>query len=51
VIASGEQDANVTESVRVGTLLREKGIDARLDIWPGWSHDWPDWMAMIRRYV
>lgn len=51
VIASGEQDPYVTESVRVSTLLREKAIDVRLDIWPGGSHDWPYWMEMMRRYV
>lgn len=51
VIATGEQDAHVAESVRVGTLLREKAIDVWLDIWPGWSHDWPYWMEMMRRYV
>jgi esterase/lipase superfamily enzyme len=51
VIATGEQDPNVSESVRVGTLLREKGVDAALDLWPGWSHDWPYWKDMMRRYV
>lgn len=51
VIASGEQDPNVGESRRVGALLQEKGVGARLDIWPGWSHDWPYWKEMMRRYV
>lgn len=51
VIASGEQDPNVAESVRIGTLLREKSVDAWLDVWPGWAHDWPYWMEMMRRYV
>ena len=51
VIASGEQDANVSEAVRVGMLLREKSIDTWLDLWPGWAHDWPYWQEMMRRYV
>jgi esterase/lipase superfamily enzyme len=51
VIATGAEDRNVEDSVRVGTLLREKGIDVRLDLWPGWSHDWPYWKEMLRRYV
>ena len=51
VIATGAEDRNVEESRRVGTLLREKGVEVQLDIWPGWSHDWPYWMEMMRRYV
>jgi esterase/lipase superfamily enzyme len=51
VIATGEHDANVSETVRVGSLLREKSIDVWLDLWPGWSHDWPYWQEMMRRYV
>ncbi len=51
VIASGASDPNVEDSVQVGTLLREKGVDVWLDLWPGWSHDWPYWKEMMRRYV
>ncbi len=51
VIATGAEDRNLADSVRMGTLLREKGIDVALDIWPGWSHDWPYWKEMMRRYV
>jgi esterase/lipase superfamily enzyme len=51
VIATGEQDPNVGESVRVGTLLKQKSVDVRLDLWPGWSHDWPYWKDMMRTYV
>ena len=39
------------DSVRVGMLLREKGVDVSLDLWSGWSHDWPYWKEMMRRYV
>ena len=51
VLATGAEDRNAEDSVRVGTLLREKGIDVALDLWPGWSHDWPYWKEMMRRYV
>ena len=51
VIATGEADPNVEDSVRVGILLREKGVDVSLDLWSGWSHDWPYWKEMMRRYV
>lgn len=51
VVATGAQDPNVEESLRVGTLLRDKAVDVWLDVWPGWSHDWPYWKEMMRRYV
>ena len=51
VIATGAEDRHVEESRRIGALLREKGVQVQLDIWPGWSHDWPYWMEMMRRYV
>ncbi|HLQ62725.1 MAG TPA: hypothetical protein VK131_12770 [Candidatus Acidoferrales bacterium] len=51
VIATGAEDPNVEESVRLGTLLREKGVGVQLDLWPGWSHDWPFWKEMMRKYV
>jgi esterase/lipase superfamily enzyme len=51
VIATGRDDANVEESIRVGTLLNERGVGVWLDVWDGWAHDWPYWKEMIRRYV
>jgi esterase/lipase superfamily enzyme len=51
VIATGAEDPNVGDSVRVGTMLRNKGVDLRLEIWPGWAHDWPYWKDMMRRYL
>jgi esterase/lipase superfamily enzyme len=51
VIATGEQDPNVAESRRLAALLHEKAVDVRLDVWPGWAHDWPYWKEMMRRYV
>jgi esterase/lipase superfamily enzyme len=51
VIATGENDPNALESVRVGELLQEKGVGPTLDVWRGWAHDWPYWKEMMRRYV
>jgi esterase/lipase superfamily enzyme len=51
VIATGADDPNVEDSRRVAGLLRSKGIDVGLDIWPGWAHDWPYWKDMMRRYL
>jgi esterase/lipase superfamily enzyme len=51
VIVTGEQDPNVDDSIRLGGLLRDKGIQVGLEIWPGWAHDWPYWKDMMRRYL
>lgn len=51
IIATGAQDANVNDSIRVATLLREKEVDVWLDIWDGWAHDWPYWKDMMRKYL
>jgi len=51
VIATGEQDPNVEESRKLGELLRAKGVEVGLEIWPGWAHDWPYWKDMMRRYL
>jgi len=51
VVATGEGDPNVGDSIKLGNLIRDKGIDVRLDIWPGWAHDWPYWKDMMRTYL
>ena len=51
VIATGEEDPNVEDSRKLAGMLRQKGVEARLDLWPGWSHDWPYWKDMMRRYL
>ena len=47
VIATGEHDPNVDDSKRVAGLLRDKGVEVGLEIWPGWAHDWPYWKEMV----
>jgi esterase/lipase superfamily enzyme len=51
VIATGEQDPNVDDSIRLGRLLTGIGVQVQLEIWPGWAHDWPYWKDMMRRYL
>lgn len=50
-IATGEQDPNVDDSVKIAGLLRDKGVQVEFEIWPGWAHDWPYWKDMMRRYL
>ena len=51
VVATGTDDANVRDSVTLAELLRAKGVDVRLDLWPGWQHDWPYWQRMLDAYL
>jgi esterase/lipase superfamily enzyme len=51
VVATGTDDANVRESVTLAEQLRAKGVDVRLDLWPGWQHDWPYWHRMLDAYL
>lgn len=39
------------ESWTVARVLGEKGIANRVDIWPGYDHDWPTWREMLPAYV
>ncbi len=51
VVATGEDDANVRDSVRLSEVMQARGVPVQLDLWPGWQHDWPYWQAMVRRYL
>jgi esterase/lipase superfamily enzyme len=51
VVATGSDDPNVRDSVELAEQLREKGMDVRLDLWPGWQHDWPYWQRMLDEYL
>jgi esterase/lipase superfamily enzyme len=51
VIATGEHDPNVEDSVKLGRLFADRGVQVGLEIWPGWAHDWPYWKDMMRRYL
>ena len=51
VIATGKQDANVGDSIKLAEAFRERGVDVRLELWEGWAHDWPYWKEMMRTYL
>jgi esterase/lipase superfamily enzyme len=51
VVATGTDDANVRDSVTLAEQLRARGVDVRLDLWPGWQHDWPYWQRMLDAYL
>src|SRR5258706_486135 len=50
-LAAGSDDPNVRDSVALAESLRAKGVDVRLDLWPGWQHDWPYWRRMLDDYL
>jgi len=51
VIATGREDANVGDSIKLADSFQERGVDVRLDLWEGWAHDWPYWKEMMRTYL
>lgn len=51
VVATGTDDANAGDSVRLAELLRGRDVEVRLDLWPGWQHDWPYWQRMLDAYL
>jgi len=51
VLATGGEDANVRDSVRLADELHAIGVNVRLDVMPGWQHDWPYWQSMLRQYL
>ena len=52
LLATGTGDhENPGESWRIADVLGSRGIPNRVDNWPGWSHDWPTWRAMLPVYL
>lgn len=51
VIVTGTEDPNVGDSRTLGEQMQAIGIEVRLELWPGWNHDWPYWKEMMRCYV
>ena len=49
LLLAGEDDICLSDNYRLATLLGEKGIGHRLDVWgDGTDHDWPWWRQMAR---
>lgn len=52
LLATGTGDhENPGESWRLADVLGGRAIPNRVDNWPGWSHDWPTWRAMLPVYL
>jgi esterase/lipase superfamily enzyme len=52
LLATGTGDyENPDESWRIADVLGGRGIPNRVDNWPGWTHDWPTWRAMLPVYL
>jgi esterase/lipase superfamily enzyme len=51
IVATGSDDANVTDSITLAEQLGGRGVEVRLDLWPGWQHDWPYWQRMLEAYL
>ncbi|MEX2655144.1 MAG: alpha/beta hydrolase-fold protein [Acidimicrobiia bacterium] len=47
---TGEHE-NPGDSWRIADVLGARGIPNRVDNWPGWTHDWPTWRAMLPVYL
>lgn len=51
VIVTGEQDPNVENNRALSRALWDKGVAHAFRVWNGWSHDWPYWKEMVRKYI
>jgi esterase/lipase superfamily enzyme len=51
ILATGSEDDNVRDSVKLAELLRTRDVDVQLDLWPGWQHDWSYWRRMLDTYL
>ena len=51
VLAAGEWDICLDQTVRLSRLLDAKGVPNWLDIWGDQTvHDWPTWQRMVHKY-
>jgi esterase/lipase superfamily enzyme len=51
IIAVGHTDPNINDNRAFSATLWQKGVWHAFREWEGWSHDWPYWQQMIRRYI
>ncbi len=52
IIATGEYDSLAQQNRDFSNLLWTKGIEHRVEFWPGvFGHDWPWWKEHLRRFV
>ena len=52
ILATGVHDQCWDDNERLGSIMREKGIPVRLDVWgDNTGHDWPWWKRMAQTYL
>ena len=51
ILAIGRDDNFAEHNRWFSGILWNQGIGNALRLWDGWSHDWPYWKVMIRRYI
>lgn len=51
IIAVGREDPNINDNRKLSGALWAKGVWHAFREWDGWSHDWPYWKQMVRRYI
>ena len=51
ILAVGRDDPGRTSNEQLSGNLWHHGVGNALRIWDGWSHDWPYWGAMLRKYI
>jgi esterase/lipase superfamily enzyme len=51
LLSVGEHDFLLGHNRRLSEALGEKAIPHLLDVWGGYSHDWPAWRGMLRKHI
>jgi esterase/lipase superfamily enzyme len=50
VLATGQFDPLLDQSVRLDAIFDSKAIPHVLDVWDGFGHDWPWWQGMAAKF-
>ena len=51
IIVAGEHDPNIENNRALSRALWSKSVPHAFREWNGWSHDWPYWQQMVRKYI
>lgn len=51
IVAVGKDDPNIENNRALSAALWHKEIWHAFREWDGWSHDWPYWQQMVRKYL
>ena len=50
VLATGNQDPQFDQNVKLAHVLGSRGIPHIMDVWDGFGHDWPWWYKMAEKF-